>query len=193
MHAAPQASRSSNTKRSAGAVAPGFASSPVACAQAGRGHRRGLDGRVDASNKYKNCRTDLSQRPSRHQRRAVWDSDWRGQGRRARRARRDRSQSESRTDPCSDQAGTPRRQAKPTKPTHSRPATRATQKTRHPSPERSTISLRLRRRLNSSQPRALRRPFAHHCDNGSATRNTYPALPDRSRAHVYRCESSESG
>ena len=67
------------------------------------------------------------------------------------------------------------------------------QKPRHQTPKRSTIRLRLRRRLNSSQPCALRRPFAHHCDSGSATRNTYPALPDRSRAHVYRCEASVSG
>ena len=58
--------------------------------------------------------------------------------------------------------------------------------------ESSTISLRLRRRLNSLQPCALRRPFAHHCDSGSATRNTHPALPDRPRAHVYRCEASAS-
>ena len=65
-------------------------------------------------------------------------------------------------------------------------------KSPHADTESSTISLRLRRRLNSLQPCALRRPFAHHCDSGSATRNTHPALPDRPRAHVYRCEASAS-
>ncbi len=55
----------------------------------------------DASTKYKNCRFNLSQPPSRHQRRTVGESSWRGQGRNSPEGRRgDTSQEDSPTGPA---------------------------------------------------------------------------------------------
>ena len=82
-----------------------FASSPQPCQAAGRGHRRGLDGRVDAPHKYRNCSFNLSQPLA-----ATSEGGWEtltGEVKEgmARRARGDTSQAESPALPCSAQAG----------------------------------------------------------------------------------------